>query len=154
MNMDLKQIFTYDDSTGYKYQAVTADAASQADPLDLGAEGKQMFSGKAPVYLNIVTYAGFTTGDGMTSIEIALETDTSSAFATAKKQVALFNIVLADLAVAGKVLVSQILPRQAWQRYMRLYFNVIDGTGSAGSFIAWLSDMPLDQSSQIDLVGA
>lgn len=150
--IDVRDMFTYNSSTGAKYQAITGDAAS-TKTLDLGANGKHHFSGKAPVYLNIRVKDAFET---LTSLEIALETDSASDFSTnsTKKQIAIFNLALATLA-AGKAVVSMIIPDQLMQRYLRLYFNVVGSNPGANSSLwAWLSNEPLKIEEQIDLVGA
>jgi hypothetical protein len=149
--IDINDMFTYDSSTAIKYQAITGDAASTKS-IDLGANGKHHFSGKAPVYLNIRVNAAFNTLD---SLEIAFESDSASDFTTSstKKQVVISNIARANLT-AGKAIVSYIIPDQLWQRYVRLYFNVVGSNPSTGSLWAWLSNEPLNIEDQIDLVGA
>jgi hypothetical protein len=55
---------------------------------------------------------------------------------------------------AGAVLVNQALPVQKYQRYMRLYFNNVGGTFSAGTIFGCLTDCPEEAISQLDLVAA
>ena len=149
-NMDVRDMFTYNSTTGAKYQALTGDAAS-TQTIDLGKDSKHHFSGISPVYLNVQVKDAFNT---LTSLEIALESDSASDFSTSstKKQVQIANIILAGLT-AGRSIVSFIIPDQLWQQYVRLYFNVIGSNPSTGSVWAWLSNVPLVIDEQIDLVG-
>jgi len=102
-------------------------------------------------YLIIKCLETFATGDGATNLDIKLETDTAADFATALKDVATYNIVLANLA-AGNVVVNQQIPVQKYQRYMRLYFNAVGGTWTAGKLVAYLQDHPEPAEAQLDLV--
>jgi hypothetical protein len=150
-NMDVRDTFTYNSTTGATYQTLTGGDAAGQQTIDLGATGKHHFSGDAPVYLNVRIKDAVTTGDGLTSIAFRLGSDTSSGFATALKQILEFNIAIATMT-AGAAIISVILPDQSWQQHLRMYFNNVGGTASAGSCWAWLSNVPLKIESQIDLV--
>ncbi len=146
MSDDIRDMFTYNSSTHAHYQAITGSAAS-ASYLDNGVNGKKMFSGKKPVYL--VVRVG-TTFAKLTSLGIALETDTVTAFNSTLKQVLNMTIAKASL-VAGACVVCQILPNQNWQRYMRLYFTNNGTTEDAGTVYAYLTDQPENIDAQIDV---
>lgn len=148
--IDVRDMFTYNSTTAAKYQSLTGGDAASTQYIDLGANGKHHFSGKAPVYLNVRIKDAVTTGDGMTSIAFRIESDTVTTFNSTLKQVLEFNIVNATMA-AGAAIISVIIPDQLWQRYIRLYFNNVGGTANAGSCWAWLSNEPLKIESQIDL---
>lgn len=144
--------FTFTESLGTEadfYQAITGDAAS-ANLIDLDVANLNIAAGR-PLYLVVKVGSAFVT---LTSLEIALETDTAVGFATAKKQVMINNVALASLT-AGAVVVNQALPVQKYQRYMRVYFNVVGSNPGSGSTIcAYLTDSPEEAMSQLDLVGA
>jgi hypothetical protein len=118
--------------------------------FDLDAANVALAGGKGQ-FLIVRCVETFTTGDGATSLDIKLETDTASDFATALKDVATYNILLANLT-AGKLLVNQQIPVQEYQRYMRLYFNAIGGTWTAGKLVGYLQDHPETAEAQLDLV--
>lgn len=143
---DINNVFTHDGSGGL-VQAVSGDAAS-TNLIDLNVANLNIAGGKKGTYLIVKSTVAAQT---MTSLEIALETDTDSGFATAKKQVGIWNIVAATMT-AGATLINQVLPVQKYQRYIRLYFNVIN-SGTVTIFAA-LSDGPEAAVNQIDLVGA
>lgn len=149
-NMDTENTFTYNSTTGATYQTLTGGDAAGQKTIDLEAAGHH-FSGDAPVYLNVRIKDAVTTADGLTSIAFRLESDTVNTFNSALKQVLEFNIAIATMT-AGAAIISVILPDQAWQRHLRMYFNNIGGTANAGSCWAWLSNEPLKIESQIDLV--
>ena len=140
---DQNLIFTRQ-TDGTTAQTVTADAAS-TNYIDLDKANIKIGSGK-PVYLIIKSIAAFAS---TVSINIQLQTDTDSGFATALKEIQNWRFLLAQMT-AGALLVNQALPVQQYQRYMRLYFDVYTNA-TAGSFFAALSDHPEEAASQVDL---
>ena len=148
---DMKNCFTATLSTGVVEQDLGGggDAAS-INYIDLDVAGLNIAGGKGQ-YLVIKCLETFATGNGATGLDIKLETDTDSGFATALKGVATYNLLLASLT-AGKLLVNQQIPVQKYQRYVRLYFNAVGGTWTAGKLAAYLQDHPEPAEAQLDLV--
>lgn len=146
MSDDIRDMFTYNSSTYAHYQAITGNAASNSY-IDLGVNAKKMFSGKKPVYLVVRVGTAFAK---LTSLGIALESDTSSGFGAVLKQVLNMTIAKAGLT-AGACVVCQILPNQNWQRYLRLYFTNNGTAEDAGTVYAYLTDQPENIDAQIDV---
>lgn len=143
--------FTEVIATGVKEQDLGGggDVAS-TNQLNLGKANITFVGGKGQV-LKARVVETFTTGDGATSLDIKLESDTDVGFATALKDVATYNILLASL-VAGALVINQQIPVQKYQQFLRTYFNAIGGTWTAGKLIVWLDDVPETAEDQLDLV--
>ncbi len=147
---DIRTCYTYAYSAGTEAdfaQSLTGDAAS-TNLIDHGAANINLGGGKKSPYILIKALAAFNT---LTSLEILLETDTDSGFATAKKQVQKWEFALASLT-AGALLVCQALPAMKSQRYSRLTFNVVGSNPSTGSIIAALVDGPEAAAAELDQV--
>ncbi len=147
--LDMNNCFTATLTTNVRKQAITGDAAS-TNLIDLDAANVQMGVGRIQPRLKVRVIDAF---DNLTSLEIALETDTAVGFATAKKQIMIFNVAAAAL-IAGALVVDCPLPAQKYQQYMRLYFNVVGSNPAAGSLVGYLDDGADSGISQLDLVGA
>ena len=145
---DMYNCFTAVLTTGVIPQDITTQAAS-TNYIDLDVANVRIAGGKGQFL--IVRVGTAFTASSATGLDIRLETDTASGFATALKQVFSVNIPNASLT-AGKLLINQQLPVQKYQRYMRLYFNPVGGdvTYTAGSLIAYLQDHPEPAEAQLD----
>lgn len=148
---DIKNCFTATLTTNVLEQDLGGggDVAS-TNYLDLDAANVRLAGGKGQ-YLVAKVVEAFASGDGATGLDIKLETDTGATFAVALKDVATYNLLLANLT-AGKTIINQQIPVQKYQRYVRLYFNAIGGTWTAGKIVAWLQDHPEPAEDQLDLV--
>lgn len=151
MIIDLNNCFTYAYSAGTiadYFQTIRQDAAS-TNYIDLDAANLNIAAGK-PIFLIVLVGTAFVR---LTSLDIRLESDTDPGFGTALKQINTWNVAIANLITAGACVVNQALPVQIYQRYMRIYFNVIDTNPDSGSTIcAFLSESPWNAFSQLDLV--
>lgn len=143
---DILNLFTHDGSGGLS-QAITADAAT-TNVMDLGAANLNIAGGKKGIYLVAIVTETFT---NLTSLEILLQTDTDSTFATALKEVEKREFALATL-VAGTILINQRLNVALYQRWMRGYFNVVGSTPDAGEIIMGFTDGPESAGPQLDQV--
>jgi hypothetical protein len=141
---DINNVFTHQ-GDGTLVQAVTADAAS-TNLIDLDAAGVNVGGAKKGLYIVIKSTVAFLT---TVSIEIQLQTDSDSGFATTLKEIQAWRFLLAQMT-AGALLVNQALPVWSYQRYLRLYFNVFTDA-TAGSFFAALSDSPEAHQTDLDL---
>lgn len=143
---DVNNMFTHDGSGGL-VQTIT-DTAASTNPIDLGAAGKNIAAGKKGIYLVAIATEAFAT---LTSLEILLETSSAENFETNKLQVDMRHYLRATMT-AGQILWNQRLSVELYQRYLRLYFNVIGTTASAGKIIAGLTDGPESAQTQLDQV--
>lgn len=141
---DNKNSFTVQ-SDGTDAQTFTGDNVS-TNYIDFDKANIVMTNGKAQ--LVVKTVAAF---DALTSLEILLETDTDSGFATALKQILSYHFLLAALT-AGQTLINIPLPQNIYQRYMRLKFNVVGSDNTVGSIIAGITDGPEPAVANIDNV--
>lgn len=116
-------------------QAITVDAAS-TNCLDLGAPGivpygsvqlKRNFGKGMEIPLLIQVTEAFAT---LTSLEVIVQTDDNSSFSSPKDILA-STVGVADLK-AGFIFPIDKLPRGIKERYVRVYFNVIGTTATAG----------------------
>jgi hypothetical protein len=141
---DSKNSFTEVLTTGVIEQDLGGggDVAS-TNSINLDKAGIAFAGGKGQ-YLIVRCVETFATGDGATSLD-------ATGFATALKDVATYNILLATMT-AGTLLVNQQVPVQEYQQFIRLYFNAIGGTWTAGKLVAYLQDHPETAEAQIDLV--
>jgi hypothetical protein len=147
---DKLNCFTYAYSAGTIadfYQAVTADAAS-TNLIDLDAANLNIAGGK-PLFLVLQVGTAFAT---TVSVEVRLQTDTDSGFATAVKDHAVGRWALAALT-ANTLIHCAALPVMNYQRYLRLYFNVFTNA-TAGTIFAALSNGPESAVAQVDHVEA
>lgn len=149
--IDIPTCFTYAYSAGtvadFK-QSITGDAAS-TNIIDLDANGIKISGGSRPPWLICRVVDAFVT---LTSLEILLQTDSDSGFATTPKDVAMGHFLLASMT-AGAVLINQPLGHWDYQQYMRLYFNVVGSDpGSGSSLVAYLSDGPESAETDLDNV--
>jgi Na+/serine symporter len=140
---DINNVFTHD-GAGTLPQTVTVDAAS-TNIIDLDAAGVNVGGKKKGLYIVIKSIAAFAT---TVSIEIQLQTDSDSGFATTLREIQMWRFLVAQMT-AGALLVNQALPVWSYQRYLRLYFNVFTNA-TAGSFFAALSDSPEPHQTDLD----
>jgi len=143
---DSKNSFTETLSTGVKAQTFTGDSDS-TNQINLDKAGISIAGGKGQ-YLVARVIAAFNT---LTSLEIILETDSDTGFATTPKEVFAINIALADLA-AGALIINQQIPVQKYQQFMQLKFNVVGSDNTLGSLVAYLQDHPEPAETQLDTV--
>jgi hypothetical protein len=145
---DVNNCFTHDGAGGL-VQALTGDAAS-TNYIDLDAAGLNIAGGK-PIYLVCRVVSAFVT---LTTLEILLENDEDSGFATSLIQVLMWRYTLAQLT-AGALIINQALPVVKYKQYMRLYFNVVGSDpGSGSSLIAGLVRGPEPAVDAIDQVNS
>lgn len=151
--MDLNNCFTYLYSAGtiedFKQRVANAGTEVSENIIDLDAANLEIASGrKAPVLKVLVTE--LFAGSG-TTLQIVLETDTDSGFATAKKQVFMTGDIPKGRCAAGVYLINQALPAQIFQRWLRLNFVVDGNMETSGKIIAWIDDAPESGVTQLDL---
>lgn len=149
---DVSNVFTYAYSAGVIadfFQAITADAAS-TNYIDLKVGDLNIAGGSKKAY--IVAYVGTADFATTVSIEIRLQTDTDSGFATALKDTLLGRFALAELT-AGALLLNIPFPVVKYQRYMRIYFNVFTNA-TAGKIMVAITDGPESAVAQVDHVEA
>lgn len=133
-------------STG---QAITASAAS-TEYIDLGATGtpkpghttalaRDIGRGNK-VHLRIQVMETFAT---LTSLKVAVQTDTDSGFGSAATILETEAIPVASLT-AGYVFNITEFPRNVDARYVRLYFTVAGSNATAGKIFAAVTDANAD----------
>jgi len=147
--IDIKTCFSYAYSAGTVddfYEDITTDAAS-TNYIDLQKAGINITGGSKPPWLVVRVGTVFAT---LTSLEILLETDSDSGFATTKRQIGMWHFLTASMT-AGALIINQPLPGLLLQRYLRLYYNSVGSTGT-GSLCAYLSDGPEQAVTDIDNV--
>lgn len=127
-------------------QDLTAGGAgdvASTNSYDLGVPGIAMpgsvqlrrrigVGNKIPLLIQITETV--TSGDGLTSVDLQLQSDEDSAFGSAKTVFSV-NVLIADL-VAGFICPIEYLPRDVSERYLRVYYNANGGTFSAGKVTA------------------
>ena len=147
--IDVRNCFTYAYSAGTFAdfaQALTADAAS-TNVIDFSANAKVTAGMTKPPWLVVRVVAAFVT---LTSLEIALETDTDSGFATVLKEIMTWHFALGKMT-AGALLINQPFGHWKIQRWIRLYFNVVGSNpGSGSSLIAYIADGPEPAEVAVD----
>lgn len=126
MYMDRQNLFS-------SAQAITASAAS-TDIIDLGSS-RDIGAGD-PLEIIVVVDTTFTAG-GAATLDIALQTDTSSGFGSAVTLASTGATALASLA-AGASLARFKVPRGTL-RYLRLYYTVATGPMTGGAITAGVS---------------
>jgi len=149
--IDVKTCFTYAYSAGTYadfYQAITTDAAS-TNIINLDAAGIRIASGSKSPWLKVRVGAADT---GSVSVEMFLETDSASGFATTKRQLKMWRFLQAQMT-AGKLLINEPLGNWKYQQYMRMYFNVYTSAVSL-TVCAYLAAGPDSAETDIDLVEA
>lgn len=145
---DAKNCFTLQ-TDGTLVQDITANAAS-TNILDLDVAGISAVNPSVGPYLilrSITAFAG-----SLVSLEVYLETDSDSAFATTLKQIQIWRFTEAQLA-AGALLINQQLPIWDMQRYMRLFFKTFTDS-TTGDLFGCLADGPETPQTDKDLVQA
>lgn len=131
MIQDIKNIFTYNSSTGAKDQAVTASAASNSQ-LKFGSG--DIGQGN-PVRFYVIVTEDFAT---LTSLQIALQESSDDGDSDAYADVLLSkDIALADLK-AGDIVFEAEVPKDV-EKYLQAYFTVTGSNATAGKVIAGLS---------------
>lgn len=148
---DINNVFTYTYSAGTEadmFQTVTADAASD-NLIDLDSANIKLGAGK-PMY--IIARIGSVDWATIVSLEIRLQTDTDSGFATALKDYILGRWAVAQMT-AGALLLNIPMPVMQYQRYLRVYFNVFT-SNTAGTILVALADSPEEAALQVDHVEA
>jgi len=126
MLMDRQNLFS-------SAQAVTASAAS-TDIIDLGSS-RDVGAGES-LEVIVVVDTTFTAG-GSATLDVALQTDTSSGFGSAVTLLSTGATAVATLA-AGVALARFKVPRGTL-RYLRLYYTVATGPMTAGTITAGIS---------------
>ena len=148
--IDIPTCFTYAYSAGTVadfYQALTADAAS-TNYIDLDKAGINIGGAHNMPFLIVRVGTVFAT---TVSINIIVQTDSATNFATTKRDIMQVRPALATM-VAGALLINQALPVLTLQRYLRLYFDVF--TGPTGSVCAYLASGPEPHVTDYDQVEA
>lgn len=121
-------------------QAVTSSAAS-TNVIDLGATDTPKHAANAitrdigkgrPIDLRIQVVTDFAT---LTSLTVAVQTDTVEAFSSATTVLESEAVPVASL-VAGYVFPIQWVPRGTLERYVRLYYTVAGTAATAGAVTA------------------
>ncbi|MCF7939676.1 MAG: hypothetical protein K9L68_13850 [Spirochaetales bacterium] len=131
MIQDIKNIFTYNDSTGAKEQAVT-DSAASASQLQFGSE--DIGQGN-PVRFYVMVTEDFA---ALTSLNIALQESSDDGSSDAYADVlSSGEIALADLK-AGDIVFEAVVPKDV-EKYLQAYFTVTGTTATAGKVVAGLS---------------
>ena len=143
---DSKNSFTETLSTGVKFQTFTGDSDS-TNQLNLGVAGISFVPIKGQ-YLVCRVGVAF---DALTSLEIIIETDSDTGFATTPKEVWAINVALADLS-AGALIINQQIPVQKYQQFVQLKFNVVGSDNTVGTLVAYLQDHPESAEAQLDTV--
>lgn len=149
--IDIPTCFTYAYSAGTSadfYQTVTTDAAS-TNLIDWDAAGINIGGAKSTPFLIVRVGTVFAS---TVSINIRVQTDSDSGFATTLRDIMQNRIVLASLA-AGALVVNQALPVLTMQRYLRLYFDVFT-SATTGTFCAYLASGPEPHVVDFDQVEA
>jgi FMN-dependent NADH-azoreductase len=145
--IDIATCFTYAYSLGTIadfVQTITTDAAS-TNIIDLDTAGIRITGHSRAPYLICRVVTAFAS---IVSLNIRVQTDSDSGFATTLRDIMQVRPALADLT-AGKVVVNQPLPNLIYQRYLRLYFDVFT-SATAGTMLAYLSDGPEDAETDFD----
>lgn len=123
-------------------QAITATAAS-ANVIDLGAAGTPYGAPAAigrdlgslpmqPIFLDIRVTQAF---NNLTSLDIALESDDNSGFASAK-EIAKRTYTLAELNAIKQLTFPSALPRGTDEQFLRLKFTVNGTAPTTGKIFA------------------
>ena len=150
--IDLATCFTYAYSAGTFsdfVQAITSDAAS-TNIIDLDAAGIRIAGGSKPPWLIL---RAITAEDGTaTSLEIRLQSDSDSGFATTLRDLYMWRFLSAQMS-AGALLINQPLGHWDYQRYLRLYFNAFAACGAL-TVVSYLAAGPESAVTDIDLVQA
>ncbi|MCF7949508.1 MAG: hypothetical protein K9M94_13040 [Spirochaetia bacterium] len=131
MTQDIKNLFTYNSSTGAKDQAVTASAASNSQ---LGFGSKDIGKGN-PVRVYAIVTTDFAT---LTSLEIAIQESSDDGDSDAYADVISSGAIpLADLT-AGDIVWEATLPAEC-EKYLQAYFTVAGSNATAGEILVGLS---------------
>lgn len=115
-------------------QAITADAAS-TNVMNLGpvATGTVRNIGKGKkIPLSIQVVEAF---NNLTSLEVKVQVDDNEAFGSPKQIGTTGALVLADLAVGKKLNIDSV-PRDADERFFRLYYDVTGTAPTTGKITA------------------
>lgn len=122
-------------------QAITADAGS-TNTIDLGATGTPFGASAALVRdigkgckipLSISVVEAF---NNLTSIEISLQVDDNSGFASPKTVARSAVIALADLTAGKQIDFPDYIPQGANERYLRLYYDITGTAPTTGKITA------------------
>lgn len=123
-------------------QAITADAAS-TNVVDLGDTGtpygdtrklvRDIGKGQKPVPLWVSVTEAF---NNLTSLEILLQVDDNSAFASPKTVSRSGAIPLADLTAGKPIDYPDYVPQGANERYFRLYYDITGTAPTTGKITA------------------
>ncbi len=146
--LDIGNCFTYAYSLG-TFADFSQDFTSGDEPstnlINLDAADLNIAAGR-PLFLVVIV----TTVASLTDCEIVLETDTAVGFATAKKQVAMWNLLEAQMT-EGAVIIKQARPVQKYQQFMRLKVFP-NGGAQTVSLCAFLTDTPETAMAHIDQI--
>jgi hypothetical protein len=113
-------------------QALTVTAASE-NVIDLGVTNRDIGNGEViPVYIEVDVAL-----EGLTSLQVAIQTDDAEGFGSAVTVVSSGAILAADL-IAGYQFAVVHVPLHVLGRYMRLNYVVV-GTATAGSVVAGIT---------------
>lgn len=133
-------------------QAITASAASTSS-IDLGATGtpkpghttalsRDIGRGNK-VNIRVQVTEAFAT---LTSLKVAIQTDSDSAFGSAATVLETEAIAAASL-VAGYVFNLEYIPRNTDERYLQLYYTVAGSDATAGKI--WAAVVEASQDNDI-----
>ncbi|WP_333883818.1 Bbp16 family capsid cement protein [Sphingobium yanoikuyae] len=123
-------------------QAIVADAAS-TNVVDLGATGtpygdtralvRDIGKGcpKVPIWISVTEAF-----NNLTTLEILLQTDDNSAFASPKTVSRSGAIALADLVVGKPIDYPDYVPQGTNERYFRLFFDITGAAPTTGKITA------------------
>ena len=149
--IDIPTCFTYaysDGSVTDFRQTLTSDAAS-TNLIDFDKAGINIGGAHSTPHLIVRVVGTFAT---MVSVNIRVQTDSNSNFATTLRDIMQLRIALAQL-IDGALVVNQQLPVLQFQRYMRLYFDFFTNNTNGG-VVAYLASGPEPHVADFDQVEA
>lgn len=132
MYIDRQNLFGQD-------QAVTGSAAT-TDYIDLGA-ARDIGNGERPEILVLCTEA--VTAAGAATVTVALQSDDNASFSSPANLVLSDAIPKASLVAGAQVL--RVPVPYGTERYLRLFYTVVNGPLTAGKFTSGL--VPLRQAN-------
>lgn len=146
--IDIPTCFTYtysDGSVNDFYQTVTSGDVASTNIIDWDKAGINVGGAKSTPWLVIRVGTTFLT---TVSVNIRIQTDSDSGFATSLRDIGQDRIVLANLT-AGALIVNRQLPVFTLQRYLRLFFDFFT-SATAGTLAAYLASGPEPHVTDFD----
>lgn len=147
--LDVRNCFTYNYSAGTFadfIQLITGDVAS-TNLINLTGNAVVIAGMSKSPWL--IVRVGDVTINNLTSLEIALETDSNVNFATTLKEINIWHFLLEKLT-AGSLIINQPFGHWKIQQFIRLYFNVVGSNPGAGGLIAYIADGPEPAEVAVD----